>query len=120
MRVHFVKFLGHHLFVSKCARVGGIRVVEGDSVDDNGVDVIIGVVVCGLDRRKSTVEKGRDGEVLAWVDITRQHGQASRQDQEKVGEEQVEVDKFHRSGNEWRIDAQRFINHKDFPCIKYR
>ncbi len=40
--VHFVKFLGHHLFVLKCARVEGFGVVEGDGVDDE-VDVIIGV-----------------------------------------------------------------------------
>ncbi len=83
--VHFVKFLGHHLFVSKCARVGGLGVVEGDSVDDEGVDIADrlernhwrGLVVCGLDRRKSTVEEGSDGKVLARVDIKSRHGLAS-------------------------------------------
>ena len=88
--VHFIKFLGHHLFVSKCARIGGFRVVQGDCVDDQGVDIADrlgrnhwrGLVVCGLDRRKSTVEEGRDGKVLALVDIKSQHGLASRQHRE--------------------------------------
>jgi hypothetical protein len=37
--VHFVKFLGHHLLVSRCARVGGLGVVEGDGGNDEGVDI---------------------------------------------------------------------------------
>ncbi len=90
MGVHFVKFLGHHLFVSKCACVEGFGVVEGDGVDDEGVDIADrlgrnhwrGLVVRGLDRRKSTVEEGRDGKVLARVDIKSQHELASGQHRE--------------------------------------
>ncbi len=35
------------MFVSKCARVGGLRFIEGDSVNDEGVD-IAGPFVSGM------------------------------------------------------------------------
>ncbi len=100
--------------------------IVGDSLDDEGVNIAgrlgsnhwCGLVVCRFDRRKRTIDEGRDGEVLAWVDFKGQHGLAPGQDREKVGEEHVEVDQFHRVGNEWGINEPRFISHKDFPCIK--
>ncbi len=114
------------MFVSKCARLGEVGVIDGDVVDDEGVDIAYrpgsnhwrGLVVCGLDRRKSTVEEAIDGEVLAWVDFKSLHGLAPGQGREKVGEEHVEVDKFYLVGDEWGVDEPRFISHKDFPCNK--
>jgi hypothetical protein len=44
--------------------------------------------------------------LLAWVDFKRQHGQDLGQDREKVGEEQVEVDKFHRVGDDWGVTSR--------------
>ncbi len=91
--------MAYHLFVSKCARVGGLGVINGDSVDDEGVDIAgrlgsnhwRGFVVCRFDRRKRIIDEGRDSEVLAWVDFKGRHGLAPGQDREKVGEEHVEV-----------------------------
>ena len=118
--------MAYHLFVSKCACVGGLGVIEGNCVDDEGVDIAgrlgsnhwRGLVVCRCDHRKRTIDEGRDCEVLAWVDFKGRHGLAPGQDREKVGEEHVEVDKFHRVGDEWGVDELRFISYKDFPCIK--
>ncbi len=64
--------MAYHLFVSKCARVGGLGVIDSDSVDDEGVDIAgrlgsnhwRGLVVCRFDRRKRTIDEGRDCEVL--------------------------------------------------------
>jgi hypothetical protein len=64
----------------------GLGVIEGNSVDDEGVDIAGGIgsncwgqwgglVVCRFDRMKRTVDKGRDCEVLACVDFKGQHGQ---------------------------------------------
>ena len=105
--------MAYHLFVLNCARVGGLGVIDSDSVDDEGVDIacrlgsnhLLGLVVCKFDGRKRTIDEGRDCEVLAWVDFKGRHGLAPGQDREKVGEEHVEVDKFHRWGSTSRVSS---------------
>jgi hypothetical protein len=66
--VQRLKFVANHSLISKCARVRGVGIMHGDSVDDEGVDAGDSpgrnesrrLVDCGLDRRKNSLHKGSD------------------------------------------------------------